>query len=320
MKAPDFWFAKPGLISLALAPAGWLWALGAILREKKSKDAYRAPIPVICIGNVVAGGQGKTPLALCLVSQIAGAHFLSSGYGGTEQGPLLVDPKKHDYTMVGDEPLLLAQKAPCWVSKDRAAGIRKAVEAGARCVIMDDGFQDPSIVKDVSLLVVDGIMGFGSGRCIPAGPLREPLSRALRRAAGVVLMGKDEWGVAIAIGDKPLLRASIAPDAEPGAWVSKKLAAFAGIGRPQKFFQTLTEMGAKLVKTHFFPDHHPYSGQEIEAMIKDAKRRDAILITTTKDFVRVPENLRKGIAVLPVSIVWDDPASLPSLLACELKS
>ena len=310
MKAPDFWFAKPGFISLLLAPAGWLWALGAILRERKGKNAYRAPIPVICIGNVVAGGQGKTPLALYLASHIAGAHFLSSGYGGALPGPLLVDPERHSYAQVGDEPLLLAQKAPCWVSKNRTLGIKKAVEAGARCVIMDDGFQDPSIVKDVSLLVVDGIMGFGSGLCIPAGPLREPLSRALRRAAGVVLMGEDEWGVAKEIGDKPLFRAFIAPDVEPTLWAQKKLAAFAGIGRPQKFFQTLMNIGAELVKTHSFPDHHPYSEQEIEAMIKDAEKRDATLITTTKDYVRIPEKFRKSIAVLPVSIFWDDPASL----------
>lgn len=313
MRAPGFWL-KEGPLSLALSPLGGIWSAASSLRGAFSQ-AFEAPIPVVCIGNVVVGGAGKTPVALSVAHRLPGAHFLSRGYGGRDAGPLLVDPKKHDHRRVGDEPLLLAESAPCWVARDRAAGARRAAEKGATCLVLDDGFQNPSLKKDISLLVVDGHMGFGNGRCMPAGPLREPVPRALERASAVVILGEDRTDVAGQVRGKPILTAKLEPETEAYAVAGQRVVAFAGIGRPEKFFHTLETLGATVLEAYGFPDHYPYQVSEIGELLNIAKTRDAALITTTKDIVRIEPHQRAAIGVLRIVVTWDDEAALHDILA-----
>ncbi len=312
-QAPEFW-ADGGPLSLLLAPLGWGWAAGSALRGVFA-TSHKAAVPVICVGNLVIGGTGKTPVACSIGHRLPGAHFLSRGYGGWEKGPLLVNPQRHGAQRVGDEPLLLAEIAPCWVAKDRAAGARMAVAHGATCIVLDDGFQNPSLVKDVSLLVVDGHVGFGSERCIPAGPLREPVRRGLKRATAVVILGEDKHNIAGRVGKLPVLKATVEPEAEASALAGQQVVAFAGIGRPAKFFGTLERLGAKVVEAYSFPDHHPYHPAEIGEMLAVAEKRGVALITTTKDIVRVPAHLREHIAVLQTTVTWEDEAALMRVLA-----
>jgi tetraacyldisaccharide 4'-kinase len=313
MRAPEFW-QTGGLISGLLAPLGWLWAGGAGLRASRG-GGRRAPVPVICVGNLSVGGAGKTPVAESIARLLPGAHFLSKGYGGSASGPLRVEPHRHSYRQTGDEPLLLAEVAPCWVAKDRVAGALAAAQAGARCLVLDDGFQDPSLHKDISLVVVDGHAGFGNGRCLPAGPLREPIDRGLRRADAVVLLGEDRHGVRQRVAPLPVLQAWLEPEAEAQILVGRKVVAFAGIGRPAKFFQSLERIGAQIVEGYAFPDHYPYHTSEINELTRAASHHSAFLITTAKDLVRVPANLRDQMAVLQMDVVWQDEGALLDILA-----
>ncbi len=255
---PDFW-ARPGLAQAVLEPLAWANAAAGAARRALARP-WRAGVPVLCVGNVVAGGAGKTPVALSLARRLSanGARpfLLSRGYGGTAAGPLIVDPARHGAAEVGDEALLLAQAAPTIVARDRVLGARAAIAAGAAFIVMDDGFQNPSLEKDLSLLVVDGAYGFGNGSLIPAGPLRESVAGALARADAVVLVGDDEAGVAPRLDGKRVLAADLGPVA--GTLPAGPLVAFAGIGRPEKFFRTLAAAGGRIVAQHAFPDHHPY--------------------------------------------------------------
>jgi len=313
MRAPEFW-QHAGLLSGLLAPLGWLWAGGALLRARRP-PLFRAPLAVICVGNIVAGGAGKTPVAEAVARLVCGAHFLSKGYGGSEIGPLRVDPLQHGFRETGDEPLLLAEIAPCWVAKDRVLGARAAAAAGARCLVMDDGFQDPTLFKDLSLLVVDGHTGFGNGRCLPAGPLREPVDCGLKRADVVVLLGEDRHRIAERVAPLPVLRAWLEPEAEAQALVGRQVVAFAGIGRPGKFFHALEHLGAHIAEAYAFPDHYPYHPAEITELQNAAARHNAFLITTSKDFVRVPPPQRDLLAVLQMEVAWQDENQLVDILA-----
>jgi tetraacyldisaccharide 4'-kinase len=300
-----------------LAPLGWIWAVGARLRAGRSAQ-HRSPIPVICVGNLSVGGVGKTPVAMSIARLIPGAHFLSKGYGGKEIGPLRVEPHRHDYRSVGDEPLLLAEVAPCWVARTRIDGADAAASAGAAILVMDDGFQDPSLEKDISILVVDGATGFGNGHCMPAGPLREPVEKGLKRADVVVILGEDRHDVASLVAPKPVLRAWLEPEAEASVLHGRKVVAFAGIGRPAKFFHTLDMLGANLVEAYAFPDHYPFHPHEIQELQSSATQHNAFLVTTAKDYVRVPVTLRDQIGVVQMDVAWEDEALLLDILAPAL--
>ncbi|SRR5579859_6943774 len=312
MRAPAFWYRNDA-VSALLAPAGWLWGVGAGMRASRS-PRHRSPVPVVCVGNLSAGGAGKTPVAESIARLIPGAHFLSKGYGGHEDGPMRVEPSRHSYTQVGDEPLLLAEIAPTWIAKDRVAGAEAAAAAGASCLVMDDGFQDPSLEKDLSILVVDGAVGFGNERCIPAGPLREPIDQGLKRADAVVLLGEDKHNLAARFAHKPVLRAWLEPEAEATVLTGRKVVAFAGIGRPAKFFHTLDGLGAHVVEAYAFPDHYPFHPNEISELQVAAKNHNAFLVTTAKDFVRVPTNMRDQIGVVQMDVAWDNEATLMGVL------
>jgi tetraacyldisaccharide 4'-kinase len=240
-------------------------------------------------------------------------HVVVRGYGGRLKGPLQIDPQSHDAVMVGDEALMIAAEAPCWVARDRLAGARAAASAGAELVLLDDGFQDPGIVKDLSFVVVDAETGFGNGRLIPAGPLREPVAAGLARAGAVVLLGDGAAPAAVEAAGLPVLRARLHP-LDGGRFAHARVVAFAGIGRPQKFFASLAAAGADIVAARAFADHHPYRPSEIARLRRDAARAGARLVTTAKDWARLPPTMRAAVAVLPVAIRWDDPGAAASLL------
>jgi len=318
VRSPEFW-GRDGPLPTLLTPLAWAWTAAARAR-RASTTPWRAPVPVICVGNLVAGGAGKTPVALSLGAELARrgrqVHFLSRGYGGREPGPLRVDRGRHDAAAVGDEALLLAAEAPTWVARDRAAGARAAAAAGAEVVVMDDGFQNPALIKDVAVLVVDGGYGFGNRRVVPAGPLREPLEPGLARADAAVLLDADAVGVAPFLRPRlPLWRARLVPGPEADRLVGRRVLAFAGIGRPEKFFTTLREIGAEPVACHGFPDHHPYSADQVMRLCEAAAAADAIAVTTAKDWVRLPAAARPMVETLSVSVEWEDPDTPAALVA-----
>lgn len=323
MRAPEFWYRTPaGPLAAALAPVACGWRMVTERRWRQTRP-WTPPVPVICIGNVVAGGAGKTPVALSVGERLAARgvrfHFLSRGHGGNLAGPVRVDPDRHTAADVGDEPLLLAAAAPAWVSRDRPAGVRAAVAAGATAVVMDDGFQNPSVAKSLSLLVVDGRRGFGNGFIIPAGPLREPVVSALARADAVVLMGPDEAGVSATVGgQRPVLRAHLKPGPDASALAGRRVLAFAGIGHPQRFFDTLHDLGARVVASRAFADHHRYGTSEVDALLRQARALDALPVTTVKDAVRIPEERRAQVTALPVIVNWESESALDRVLETVL--
>lgn len=321
MKTPDFWYRPAGPAAWALAPLGLVYGL-AVRHRLATGRPGRVGVPVVCVGNLVAGGAGKTPVTLAVAAALEArglaVHTLIRGHGGHERGPLRVDPAHHDSHAVGDEALLLAGRFPCWVARDRLAGAKMAAAAGAGAIVMDDGFQNPGLAKDLSLVVVDGAVGFGNGCIVPAGPLREPVSRGLRRADALVVLGEDRAGVAEDAGRRapglPVLHARLEPDTDSRALAGRRVLAFAGIGRPAKFFTTLEEIGAHVVERIGFADHHPYARDEVVTLLDRAAGLGALLVTTAKDAVRLPPDLRDQLTVVQVGVAWQDPPALNRLL------
>lgn len=314
--APSFWAEPAGILANLLLPVGAAWDSVGRLRRALARP-YCPPVPVICIGNLVAGGAGKTPVALGVTDHLAArglnVHIVTRGYGGRLAGPVRVDPGCHNASAVGDEALLLAAGASCWVARDRAAGVRAAVADEAAIVLLDDGFQNPAVAKTLSLLVVDAAYGFGNRRVIPAGPLREEIGRGLARADALVLLGDEavaDSADTLRIGrELPVYTAVLAPIAGERL-AGSRLFAFAGIGRPEKFFASLWSLGAELVGTRTFPDHYPFRDAQITELRRVAEQARARLVTTAKDILRVPAASRVGIEVLDVEIRWNDPAAL----------
>lgn len=317
MRAPEFWSHR-GAVSRLLLPLGRVWAWATAWRIGRAVP-YRASVPVICVGNLTVGGAGKTPVCLALARKLTALglrpHVLTRGYGGEEKGPHAVDPDRDDAERVGDEALLLARLAPVWVARDRAAGARAAAASGAGIIVMDDGHQNPTLAKDLSLVVVDGETGFGNGRVIPAGPLREPVAAGLARADALVVMGEDRGKVETWAGGLPVLRARLVPGPEVLSLRGRRVVAFAGIGRPGKFFQSLREAGAEVVAVHPFADHYPYAEADIQPILDEAFALDAIPVTTAKDAVRLPPDQRQQVTVLTARVQWANEDALDGLLS-----
>lgn len=313
VKTPTFWYgenaAPSALRALALRPASWLYGV-AFRIHQGTKRAQKVPIPVVCVGNLVAGGTGKTPSAVAILSQLRdkglakSPFFLLRGYGGAERGPLLVDPENHTAWDVGDEALILAQHAPTIVSADRVEGAKLGMQHGADMVVMDDGLQNPGIHKDLKIVVINGEMGFGNRKIMPAGPMREPLESGLEKADAFMLIGDDKTNALDVLPtDKPLIRAHLEADPTFKPDNAVPYLAFAGLGYPDKFFGFLREsLKLDLAKTVAFADHCPYDDQDLKTLHTQAEALGATLITTKKDYLRLPKIEGIDVTYVPVTL------------------
>jgi tetraacyldisaccharide 4'-kinase len=327
MREPPFWWRGAGIEARLLTPAAALY--GAVAASRLKRAGYCVGVPVICIGNPTLGGAGKTPTALAVarVLKLAGERpvFLSRGYGGRQRGPLLVAPGRHRAADVGDEPLLLAAVAPTVVAHDRVAGAKAAQDAGASAVVMDDGFQNPSVAKDCSVLVIDGRRGLGNSKVFPAGPLRAPLDAQLARADAVVLVGTVGEGAAVAgaaaeARKLPVFHARLEPDRKViGELAGRRVLAFAGIGDPEKVFATLREAGIAVAATRSFADHHRFTPADARELCRQADAEGLTLVTTEKDKARLQgeeamAELTGRVRILPVRLVLAQEAAFGNLL------
>jgi tetraacyldisaccharide 4'-kinase len=329
LETPSWWYRKAGLVSAALSPLAALYGRMAAARLEKG-EPYHSRLPVVCVGNFTAGGGGKTPTALAVAALLKAMGkkpaFLTRGYGGAAKGLVQVG-EGQSAEDVGDEPLLLAGTAPTVVSADRVAGAKAIESSDADVIVMDDGFQNPSLAKDLSLIVVDAASGVGNGRVIPAGPLRAPLDSQIARADALLVIGEgkkaDALIAAFEHATKPVLRAKIAPNCDP-RWLGVLPAiGFAGIARPTKFFATLKANGARLIASHGFGDHHRFTETEAKRLLKEADDKSAMLVTTEKDWARLPDDeedsalteLKHRSRPFPIVVAFDDEAAAKTLLS-----
>ena len=327
MREPPFWWRAAAIEARLLAPVAAIY--GAVAASRLKHEGYRAGVPVICIGNPTLGGAGKTPTALAVARMLKAASerpvFLSRGYGGRQRSPLLVAPDRHRAADVGDEPLLLARLAPTVVAHDRVEGAKAAHAAGASVIVMDDGFQNPSLAKDFSVLVIDGRRGIGNSKVFPAGPLRAPLDDQLARADAVILVGAmgeaaSAAGAAVEARKLPLFQARLDPDREAiAALTGRPVLAFAGIGDPEKVFATLREAGIAVAATRSFADHHRYTPADARDLCRQADAEGLTLVTTEKDTARLrgeeaTAELAARVRVLPVGLVFEQEVAFVKLL------
>ena len=324
MRPPSFWQNPPhtpGWQSRLLAPLGAIYAAGTARRVAQA-PSMTPSVPVVCVGNINAGGTGKTPTVIALIEQLhpRAIHVVSRGYGGNARGPLRVNERTHKASEVGDEPLLISAFAPTWVAKDRAEGIKAAESEGAEIILMDDGFQNPAVAKSLSIVVVDAALGFGNGRVIPAGPLREPVKQGLKRADLLLSIGDGKaqsrfssiWGKQI---DIPRITGSLKTLEMGINWEGQRVMAFAGIGYPEKFFATLRGLGADVVRAEALSDHQPLTETLMKRLESEARALSAQLVTTEKDAVRLPASFRQKVLTLPVRLKFDDETPLIEALS-----
>ncbi len=331
LRAPSWWYERSSLWPALLAPAGLVW--NAVTRARWAfAKPYQSSLPVICIGNFTAGGAGKTPATLAVAHILGNAGerpiFLTRGYGGCTHGPHLVNPSHDTPHLVGDEPLLLAREAPTIVAADRAEGARLAERQDASVIIMDDGFQNPGLVKTASLIVIDGAQGLGNEHVIPAGPLRASLGFQITMADGFILVGDgDAEGRVHALAQEvslPVLASRIVADADSGWLKNKPLVAFAGVGHPDKFFRTLEDLGGRLMERIPYPDHHVFTQADAENLLRLASDHGAQLVTTQKDFVRIEggaelQMLKKHSQALPVRLQFRDEKAAKKIISRAIR-
>ena len=324
LKAPKFWFRKKDEVNipaLLLYPLSKFWEYN-VRRRAQLGTWEKMPVPVICIGNIVIGGSGKTPVTQaiqCLLKEMGlQPHVVSRGYGGKSKGPIYVSATS-TYSEVGDEPILLSKTGPVLVAKDKKRGIYKACKNGANIILLDDGFQNTSVAKDLSLVVVDSKILFGNQRVIPSGPLREPIQSGFSRAGAIILVNHDKNNISKPINFEfpsniPIIKATIKPKIKLTAWTGKRVVAFSGIAHPEKFHVTLKNLGCEIVGTYNFSDHYPYKKYDIAKLKVNAQSLNAKLVTTEKDFIRIPLSQQADISKLPVQIKFENHAVLKKLL------
>lgn len=329
IKTPSFWYRQkttpaPAL-EYILSPLSSLYGLGHKINQAR-RSPQSVDVPVICVGNLIAGGAGKTVAAQSLMNLISNnditkaPYFLTRGYGGTQRSPSLIEPSGADYKTFGDEALLLAKQAPTIVAKDRYAGAQLAQALEASAIILDDGLQNRTLHKDVNIVVINGDMGFGNLRLLPAGPMREPLQDGLDKADAFILIGEDKRNVVSLLNDAPVFRATFETKDSELPSKDKRYIAFAGMGYPEKFFSYLQQLGYDVIEMVRFPDHAPYKDSEIKDLHKKAQKHKAALITTEKDAVRLPLIAEDfTIHTLPVTLKWANEPSVVAFLNFHLK-
>jgi tetraacyldisaccharide 4'-kinase len=330
MREPRFWHGPSSGKSYLLRPLAALY--GAVAASRLRRKGFDAGVPVLCVGNYHVGGAGKTPTVLALAKILRGLGetpvVLSRGYGGRLRGPVMVDPARHLASDVGDEPLMMSQDVPVAVARNRIDGVALAKSQRASVILMDDGFQNPSVAKDASLIVIDSERGLGNGRVLPAGPLRAPLKPQLARTDALVVVGDGGASaeVAGAVTGKggQVFAARLAPDETSlAALRGKRLLAFAGIGDPARFFRTLRGCGLDVVRERAFADHHVFSESDLDELMADARRDQLTLVTTEKDLARLrggaePPAFGSEIAVLAVTLEFANAEKLRKFLAGAL--
>lgn len=315
MQEPYHWSHRTAYAWILL-PISWVYYALVSLRLSLIKPT-KLSVPVICIGNNTVGGAGKTPTAIAVANWLKekgyNPAFISRGYKGQYIGTMVVDADKHSAAEVGDEPLLLARHAICVVAKRRMNAASKAIELGANVIIMDDGLQNPSLLKDMTILVVDGTYGFGNGFVMPAGPCREPVTKSMQKADVILLMGeqKNDRLASYLRNRKPIFNARMKASDD---LTDKRLHPFAGIAHPDKFFGTVVEQGAQVIRTSRFDDHHAFTQRDLDRLMREAAEDNAELITTEKDAVRLPESFRSSVRILPVSLQCDQQEQLLELI------
>lgn len=315
MRMPAFWrrasaAGRVSPLARIFAPLGWVY--GTLTLNRMRRSGWRAGVPVISVGNFTLGGAGKTPTAMALAEALAARgeapFFVTRGYGGREPGPLRADPGRHTARDIGDEPLLLARIAPTIIARDRAAGARLAISQGASVIILDDALQNPALEKDFSLAVIDGAFGLGNGQVIPAGPLRAPLEGMLGYVDTILVVGDGEPAlIAPLAAQMPVFYGTIRPRLPAQTLAGQRVVAFSGIGLPEKFEATLAGLGASIVGTRRFGDHHPYSADDARTLLALAMKEQALLVTTEKDHVRLAgtgalDELAKAAQSIPIRL------------------
>jgi tetraacyldisaccharide 4'-kinase len=330
MHEPAFWYRPSSWMSLLLSPLAAIY--GAVAAHRLQRKGFDAGIPVFCVGNYHVGGAGKTPTVLALVALLRDLGeapvVLSRGYGGRLRGPVMVEPSRHLAADVGDEPLMLARTVPVAVARERLDGLALAKSQGATVIVMDDGFQNPAIAKDASLIVIDAHRGLGNSWVFPAGPLRAPLPPQIERTDALIVIGEGNAAEAvsakIAAQDKPVLTARLkADDAALSSLRGQRVLAFAGIGDPERFFRTLRSNGVEVAGQRAFADHHPFTQGEVEALVAEAKREALKLVTTEKDLARLGAGGQlppwaQGIVAFPVKLEFDSAINLRRFVSDRL--
>ncbi len=329
INTPSFWYRQkstpPTLTEHFLSPLSALYDLGNKLNQQR-QNTKTVKVPVICIGNITAGGSGKTPTCIALHNTLASEgiskniYFLTRGYGGSNSSTRVITGHE-DASETGDEPLLLSKHTQTVVSANRHEGAMHAGDLGAKLIIMDDGFQNQTLHKDLSFLVVDGTMGFGNGKTLPSGPLREPVEHALKRTDAIIFIGKDHRELIPQLNTQiscPIFAATVKPQIDLDK--ERPYIGFAGLGHPEKFKNTLQECGVKLLDFIPFPDHYPYKKTDLESLISQARKQNARLITTEKDILRIPVCHRDDIDVLPITLEFEKPNDISRFLKDKLNS
>lgn len=319
LKQPEFW-NKESWISETLAPIGNVW--NTIVQNKYNNTTpFKSSVPVICVGNVVMGGAGKTPTVIALNNLLKDIYeninLISRGYGGYIKDSIRVDEHKHNYLQVGDESLLLSRETTTWSGPDRISSIKKAIHRKADLLIMDDGLQSNTLYKDISFLVLDSIQGIGNGKVFPAGPLRESLSNVYKKVDAIIKIGDNNCENIISqFPNKPIFNAVIKAQRQ---YKNKDVVAFCGLGCPEKFLNTLKQEEFNILHFEVFPDHHPYTILDMLKLKKISKKfPESTLITTEKDWFRIPPSHIDNISIFNIALEFEKKTELKKFILSRL--
>ena len=321
IKTPHFW-TELSWQSVILFPVSYIWRFGHYAQQK-ILNTKETEIPVICVGNLTVGGSGKTPVVITLCRFLSGigksTSILTRGFGGKEKGPIFVSTNLHQSLDVGDEPLMMAHSLDVCVSRNRPLGANHILDKKKYdCIVMDDGLQNPTLKKDLNIAVFDGKFGIGNGFLLPAGPMRQKLEVGIQNIDLVIFNGKDETGLGQKIPPHiPIFTGELQPDEEiVEKMKNRRVYGFAGIGNPSRFFKTLNDIGADLVGEAHFADHHPYTDADLTQLYEEAIQSGAELVTTQKDWMRLPTDWRDRVLTVPVRIHFsaDDTIKIVSFL------